>query len=411
MRYGKTSATVNAFAEKRFHEFCDEYSNQLKHEIESESKDYILKIDETEYTQHLTEKYTLEQLEVDTTNPDIREPRKIFQDRTNHYGESYKIEGYSISSVYKFKGSPILFKMAPNSRMITSYPITIVGETNSLILSVDIYNQDANTFTGSRDAGLRQALINMPNLNGEVAQWNQRLPKLVENYFKNTKDKYLKENKFFEQINVNVNKNTESIYSVPMIKRKIIPQPVVSDKKVFTSVPSFSDSVHKDILKIIFSVGKSMERKPSTYKDKSEEDLRDNILMFLETRYDGTTATGETFNKSGKTDILLKYEDGTNLFVAECKYWGGAVVMNDAIDQLFDRYLTWCDSKAAVILFVQRVDFSSVLATIKEEAKKHQYFLKEISTKDESSFSYEFHLPGDKGKIIQLEIMAFHFKK
>ena len=29
------------------------------------------------------------------------------------------------------------------------------------------------------------------------------------------------------------------------------------------------------------------------------------------------------FNKKGKTDILLKYEDGTNLFVGECKWWKG----------------------------------------------------------------------------------------
>ncbi len=411
MIYSRTSVTINALAEQRFSEFTDEYRNQLKSEIESQPKDYILKIVENEYTQYLIEKYTLNELAVDRVDFETLQPEKIYFHGENHRGEGTKVEGYRISSVYKYSGSPILFKMAPGSRTIVSHPITVNSENNSLILSVEVYTLDPQVYSGSRSRALNDALINIPNLNKEVKQWNYDLPRLVEMYFKAVKEKYLKENKFFEQINVKVNNDTDSIYSVPSIKRKIIPQPVVSDKKVFSGVPSFPDSVYKDILKVIHDLGKSMEKKPATYKDKSEEDLRDNILMFLETRYDATTATGETFNKSGKTDILLKYQDGTNLFVAECKYWDGAVVMNDAIDQLFDRYLTWRDSKAALILFVQRVDFSTVLSTIKEEAIKHKYYLKEVNTKDDSSFAYEFHFPGDKAKVIQLEIMAFHFKK
>ena len=75
-----------------------------------------------------------------------------------------------------------------------------------------------------------------------------------------------------------------------------------------------------------------MERKPSLYRGKEEEDLRDQFLLFLETRYAATTGTSETFNKAGKTDILLKYEDGTNLFVAECKWWKGEREFHAAIN-------------------------------------------------------------------------------
>ena len=48
-----------------------------------------------------------------------------------------------------------------------------------------------------------------------------------------------------------------------------------------------------------------MEKKPALYKGKDEEGLRDQFIFVLETRYLSTTATGETFNRSGKTDILL----------------------------------------------------------------------------------------------------------
>src|SRR5690606_29732415 len=125
----------------------------------------------------------------------------------------------------------------------------------------------------------------------------------------------------------------------------------------------------------------------------------DQFLLILETRYDATTATGETFNRGGKTDIILKYaNDGTNLFVAECKFWHGAAEFHKAISQLFDRYLTWRDSKVALLLFVRNKDFTNILNVIKEEALKHPYFLSEVGQRGETSFSYHFHLPADKEK-------------
>jgi hypothetical protein len=155
-----------------------------------------------------------------------------------------------------------------------------------------------------------------------------------------------------------------------------------------------------------------MEKKPSTYQNKDEEALRDQILLFLETRYDGTTATGETFNRGGKTDIILKYaNDNSNVFVAECKFWHGTSEFLKAISQLFDRYLTWRDSKVALILFVTNKDFSNVLSIIKDEVINHEYYVSSNGEKGESSFSYVFRLPQDKNKKVLLEIIAFHYDK
>ncbi len=64
-----------------------------------------------------------------------------------------------------------------------------------------------------------------------------------------------------------------------------------------------------------------MERSPQDFKDMKEEDLRQHFLVQLNGQYEGQ-ATGETFNYDGKTDILIRI-DGRNIFIAECKYWGG----------------------------------------------------------------------------------------
>lgn len=99
------------------------------------------------------------------------------------------------------------------------------------------------------------------------------------------------------------------------------------------------------------------------------------------------------------------------LGIAECKFWHGAAELHKAISQLFDRYLTWRNSKVALILFITNKEFTKVIETIKSETVKHPYFLKEIGARGETSFSYQFHLPQDEDKKVYLEILAFHYDK
>lgn len=175
------------------------------------------------------------------------------------------------------------------------------------------------------------------------------------------------------------------------------------------AVPSkdMPEEIYIDILATLYNTYRSAEQKPSLYKGKGEEDLRDFGLMMLESRYESVIAVGEAFNKEGKTDIILKSDNGSNLFVAECKVWHGAVQFHDAIDQLFG-YLTWRDTKSTLIFFVRNADFTSVLAKIKEEAQKHPLYLKYVGDRAETSSSFIFKHKEDPERIIKIEIMAFH---
>jgi hypothetical protein len=173
-----------------------------------------------------------------------------------------------------------------------------------------------------------------------------------------------------------------------------------------------STEMYEDVLRILYDAGKNMERKPALYIGKDEEGLRDQFLFILETRYVGVTATGETFNRSGKTDILLKYaNDGSNLFIAECKFWHGKVKYFNAIDQLFENYLSWSDSKVAILVFVKNKDFTNIIREVLSETNKHKYFVKFKGNRQESSLSYIFSLPQDAQKEVYLEIMLFHYDK
>ena len=128
--------------------------------------------------------------------------------------------------------------------------------------------------------------------------------------------------------------------------------------------------------------------------------------MQLTPHFEWASTTGETFNKAGKTDILLRYEN-TNVFVAECKVWKGAKAHHDTIDQLL-RYLTWRDSKTAIVYFVPTKDIAAPLKAIEESTHSHACFAATKGRQDASWFHYEFHLPGDPASIIQLAILCFH---
>lgn len=147
---------------------------------------------------------------------------------------------------------------------------------------------------------------------------------------------------------------------------------------------------------------------PSTYAYKDEESLRDQLILILEPHFEIST-TGETFNKSGKTDILMRYET-SNVFVAECLWWDGPKKYMDKIDQLLG-YLTWRDSKTAVVCFVGRKDFSNVLGQINEITQQHPCHVGPIAVIDETWHNYAFHLPNDPGRIIKLATLTFHLPR
>jgi hypothetical protein len=110
------------------------------------------------------------------------------------------------------------------------------------------------------------------------------------------------------------------------------------------------EAIYQDVLQAVRAWVNSLERTPGTGAKLEEEELRDLLLGNLNSYWEGA-AGGELFNGSGKTDILIRYQD-RNVFIAECKVWDGAKVVAAALDQLLG-YLVWRDSKAALIVFIR----------------------------------------------------------
>jgi len=158
--------------------------------------------------------------------------------------------------------------------------------------------------------------------------------------------------------------STEILESEPEKKREIDLEEDSEDKELEV----LREKTLNDILHIMddFAYGISNSSRP--VRDLNEEPLRDLFLSDLNTHYKGI-ATGETFNKSGKTDIFLRY-DNEPLFVAEIKFWGGKAKHQNSIDQLLG-YLTNQDTDAALLIFSRKQDFPQVKEKVLKATTNH----------------------------------------
>ncbi len=180
--------------------------------------------------------------------------------------------------------------------------------------------------------------------------------------------------------------------------------PVFEDK-----ISSLSEKGYEDILTHIRNYGKNLEKFKSLYDKFDEEGFREFFLPHLNSISKKHSATGETFNKIGKTDILIQDENGLNVFIAECKLWKGESELLKAVDQLLDRYITWRDEKVALIIFNKDMkNFSELLTKTSKKLTEHPLFDDYIGPTSDSSFRYKFKHPDDSSKKISLELIIFN---
>ena len=144
----------------------------------------------------------------------------------------------------------------------------------------------------------------------------------------------------------------------------------------------------------------------ASLRKMDEESIRDLFLVQLATSFSAYSSAGEAFNHKGKTDLMVKNGDDI-LFIAECKFWKGAKVLIDAISQLLG-YLTWRDSKTALLIFNRDVGMTTALQSIEDAISKHSNYLSGKKNGD-ARFDCVFHLNEDKNRRVKMAIFVFDF--
>lgn len=168
--------------------------------------------------------------------------------------------------------------------------------------------------------------------------------------------------------------------------------------------PALTSDEYEGILGTLRNMVRVMEQHPSAFENMCEEHLRAHFLVQLNGQYGGA-ATGETFNFQGKTDILMRV-DGRNVFIAECKFWHGEQQLLETIDQHLS-YLSWRDTKSAILVFNRNANFSDVVKKIAAAVPSHRFFSSDLGKLDETSFRYIFRHPNDADRKCVVTVMVF----
>ena len=170
--------------------------------------------------------------------------------------------------------------------------------------------------------------------------------------------------------------------------------------------PGINDDTFEQILRFIRHQGRTFERTPSTYAIHGEEDLRNIVLAQLNGQFQGD-AVGEAFRGKGRTDICIE-QDNRAAFVGECKLWSGPAGLKAALDQLLG-YLTWRDSKAALIMFNSKNrDFTKILESMSETLRAHQLFLRDLPCNEAGEWRMQMRSEEDPGRRITVHAYAFN---
>jgi hypothetical protein len=399
------------FAEEELRTYLEHKAHVMLSKLEQENGDYLLNVNEDDYVQFMVAGMSVDPLVIHTDQIYASSSERMisathlprnFYDRA---GEVYKRN--AVTFHIPVSGTLKLLRTAPSSRIMWTTQISL--NQNEISFDVINFHNDASAIAKEKDLILGSVGNQLVYVNDEVERFNAQVESRARRAVQARKEQIQKHTGVLCALGIPIKKssNVAETFAVPApkIRRRMNSEkPLVHDTS-FNPEPTLPDSVYMEILQMIHDVGKNFERLPSTYADKDEEQLRDHILMFLEPNFIGT-ATGETFNKSGKTDILLRHE-GSNIFIAECKFWKGAKSFESAVSQLLG-YLTWRDSKAAVIVFVRNKDFTQVLQTAGQEIARHPNYLKLICTKEDTWSIHHVHLNDDRNRIVHLAVMLFH---
>lgn len=404
------------FSSGRISDKFESAFDSIKRTVESETEDYILNVNETEYVKHLTEQYSMEVPEImfddvyaDSYEEDI--PAEYFPMSFHVYeGKTYKKE--VIQFIIPVEGNTDLLSNSPASSISLGGGGNFHIKGNTIVAEFINFHNDPKKIKQDYDNEVRGVHRNYQTLRNDIINFNNSLTSTTKSFLNQKKQKLLAKNDLMSSLGVPLKKksNISETFSVPQprFKEKLSIRPSVLEKG-FKPEPTLDDNNYRHILKLINDVGKNFERMPSVYKGKEEEDLRDHILMALDPNFELGSAGGETFNKSGKTDIQLRY-DSSVIFIAECKFWSGEKEYLKTISQLLN-YLTWRDTKASVVMFVRQKDFSSILEKVAISTKEHENYLGFVDKSDENWYNYRFHINGDKNRELKLAIQLYHLPK
>ena len=406
MRKRRRRSVDHLFSDQSFNDYRRKQENEIKEEIKELSDDELQ--DSTDLlTVIFTSRFTPSRIQLH--DYDLGQADEVEKVIPRGQGLPGLDSGGRATKTYQrihlklpFDGDRSLFRLKPSSFKLNP---PIYNELNryEVIYYVDymIGNKDADEvqteIQSEVDQWMDMVSWFVDQLNDDITAMGENLQRTARRAIENRRETVDANQAVMAELDVDTADTAEPGYVVPEKKREIeLPSPDTDGDDAVLHDRSFIE-----VLDLLDDLGRDLERSATPVRSLDEECLRDIFLMGINSHYSGF-ATGETFNRGGKTDILLRH-DNENLFVAECKFWQGQSGYQDAVDQLLNN-VTVRDSHAALLIFSRRQDFGIVEDRIREATMVHDRYVTEVP---ELTGHDVYRLESPSGHSVRVAVKAF----
>ncbi|HXG69773.1 MAG TPA: hypothetical protein VNJ04_04075 [Gemmatimonadaceae bacterium] len=317
----------------------------------------------------------------------------------------FYLSGTRVTFYVPFEGDATLFGARP-STYTTAFPFADINGSE-VVFCYDQLDHDAAAVRAGFDRDLAEVSKYLEWIDRDVEEHNATLGQRAKDLVDKRREKLLKDQGLVSALGFPLRRRNDAqrTYVAPEVRRKIPQHARPATQKPFVAEPDLAAAEYDHILSIVDNMVHVMERSPAAFRNMNEESLRQHFLVQLNGQYEGQ-ATGETFNYSGKTDIIIRVKD-RNIFVAECKFWTGAKGFTAALNQLLG-YATWRDGKLALILFNRTKNHSAVVQQIPALVKAHPNYRRTAKYESGSSAGrYVLHHPSDPDRELVVTILVY----
>lgn len=335
----------------------------------------------------------------------IRRPNRYSEySFTSFEDRAQKVKEHFVVFHLPFRGDRDIFRFEPSRRILSGLQADIGA--NELVLNFRTAGRDQQRIRADIDGAIAEIRQHLDQIRLDFQNVPSQIDQTVRHWIEQRKVALLQQKGTVAALGFPMKKRPDAptTYRAPEMKRKIAQAAAMPASAPFKPEPTMDEADYRNILGIIENMTTVMERSPQAFKGMGEEDIRSHYLVQLNGQYEGG-ATGETFNAAGKTDILVR-SDNANIFIAECKIWRGDKVMTETVDQLLS-YVTWRDTKTAIIVFNRNKNFSAVIEGAKRAVEAHPQYRRGPVSEGETRFRFILANPDDTSKEVVVTLMLF----
>lgn len=366
----------------------------------------MLKVNEAEYVKHLTAEYCVECLRLNE-QPEVRSHYEREEERPSHFGRSVRVKFPVVDVSLGFSGDRALLDISPDGMDMCPPTGRVEGQeiVQTFRLGIDGGDQTRRDIEAWANS-IRHRVGRQESL---IVAWNNEVESLAREMLRARKERHLRKHDLVAAIGLPVRRRDDphGTYSVPVTRKQIrVSNPPSVPAGKFEPHPAMDERDYQEVLTHLRHMSRTIERDPRAFHGYSEEQLRTQFLMHLNGAFEGQ-GTGESFSHRGKTDIFLRVKERA-IFIAECKFWKGAASFQEIIDQLLG-YLTWRESKTAILLFVRNADIGAVCQQVPGLVSSHKSFTKREQWGQQGEFRFVLRSARDESLPLVLTTMCFHF--